>query len=132
MILQELQTLLLYLQYSIVVDGQLVQCQIYIGSFQKLAITTLVVPPHFTVPSDNPLVQEGLNFCFGIIIEVENARTIDGNSFVKALLSWCLSSLRSYHKSNLSKTVGIAVVGVAFEYSLENGGREIKLSFQTY
>ena len=77
-------------------------------------------------------MQEGLNFCFGIIIEVENARTIDGNSFVKALLCCCISSLRSYHKSNLSNTVGIAVVGVAFEYSLDNGGREIELSFQRY
>ena len=92
----------------------------------------MVVPPECTITSDNPLMQEGLKPCFGIIIEVETARTSYGNSFVKALLSWCLSSLRSYHKSNLSKNVGIAVVGVAFEYSLENGGREIKLSFQRY
>ena len=26
--------------------------------------------------------------------------------------------------------MGIAVVGVAFEYSLDNGGREIKIAFQ--
>ena len=55
---------------------------------------------------------------------VKTARTGYGNSFVKALLSWCLYSLRSYHKYNISKNVGIAVVGVDFEYSLENGGRE--------
>ena len=33
-----------------------------------------------------------------------------------------LEAVRPYHKSNLSKTVGIAIVVVAFEYILENIG----------
>ena len=52
-----------------------------------------MIPPHFTVTSDNPLMQEGFDFCFGNIIEVETERTSDGNSFVEALISSCLSYL---------------------------------------
>ena len=46
-----------------------------------------VLPPHCTARPDNFLMQEGLYLCFGDIIEVGNARTSDGNSFVKDLLS---------------------------------------------
>ena len=59
-----------------------------------------VLPTHFTVPSEKPLMQEGLNFCFGKIIEIETARTSDGNSFVVALLSRCISSF-IFHSSKL-------------------------------
>ena len=54
----------------------------------------------FTDPSDDPLIQEGLNLCFGKIIEVETARTSDGNTFVKTLHSWYLASL-IFHSSEL-------------------------------
>ena len=40
-----------------------------------------VIPPQFIVPSDDPLRKEGLNFCFGKIIEVETRRKIGGYSF---------------------------------------------------
>ena len=52
-----------------------------------------VLPTRFTVPSDNPRVQEALVFCFGKIIEVESARKSDENNCFKALLLWCLGSL---------------------------------------
>ena len=39
-------------------------------------------------------------------------------------------AVRIYHKSHISKTTGIAVVRMAFEDTLENGGGEIKLVLQ--
>ena len=46
-----------------------------------------VLPPHFMVPSEDPLMQEGFNLCCGKIIGVETSRTSDGNLFFKALIS---------------------------------------------
>ena len=39
-------------------------------------------------------------------------------------------AVRAYHKSHISKTTGIAVVGVAFEDILYNGVRAINLLFR--
>ena len=36
-------------------------------------------------------------------------------------------SLRAYHKYHKSKTMGISVVGMTFEYNLVHGSRKIKL-----
>jgi hypothetical protein len=38
--------------------------------------------------------------------------------------------IKAYHKCHISKTMGIAVVAIAFENSLENGGTAMKLCFQ--
>lgn len=38
--------------------------------------------------------------------------------------------IRCYHKNHISKTMGIAVVGIAFEDTLENGGEGLKIVFQ--
>ena len=38
--------------------------------------------------------------------------------------------VRAYHKSHISKTMGISVVVMGFEDSVENGGRATKLVFQ--
>ena len=37
--------------------------------------------------------------------------------------------MKIYHKCHISKTMGIAVVGMAFEDSLENGGIGVKMLF---
>ena len=37
--------------------------------------------------------------------------------------------MRTYHKYHISKAMGISVVGMDFEDSLYNGGREIRLVF---
>ena len=84
MIIQKLQLLFLYIQYSVMTNGHFVQCQTYIASFQKW----ILLPwSHFTVSYGEPLMQEGLNQCFDQIVEFETARTRDGNLFSKALLS---------------------------------------------
>ena len=38
--------------------------------------------------------------------------------------------LKVYYKCHISKTMGIAVVSIAFEDSLENGGKAFKLCFK--
>ena len=40
------------------------------------------------------------------------------------------SVVKAYHKCHVSKTMGIAVVAMAFQDTLENGGTAIKLNFQ--
>ena len=37
---------------------------------------------------------------------------------------------RAYHKSHISKTIGIDIVGMDFESILENGGRSINIVLQ--
>ena len=41
-------------------------------------------------------------------------------------------AVREYHKSHISKTMGIAVLAVGFVDSLESGGRSIKIDFKRY
>ena len=41
-------------------------------------------------------------------------------------------AVRAYHRYHISKIMGISVVGMDFDYSLENGGRAIKLFFQRF
>ena len=40
------------------------------------------------------------------------------------------ATIKAYHKCHISKTMGVAVVGIAFQDSLENGGNAFKLRFE--
>ena len=46
-----------------------------------------VLPPHSTIPSDDPRVEEALNLRFLKTIYIETERTSDRNTFFKNLLS---------------------------------------------
>ena len=50
----------------------------------------------------------------------KNAKTFEGVG---------MRAMKAYHKCHIAKTMGIAVVGMAFEDSLENGGTAIKMFF---
>ena len=90
MLLKELQTLLLYWKFSEPGDD-------YIGrnlsGLYPFSADFGALPLHFTVPSEDPRMQEALNLCFEKLIEVETARTSDGNKLVKAIFSRGLASL---------------------------------------
>ena len=79
MLIQELNLLVLYLQYSL--------WQMYtwfsVGYILEDCRSCKSLPwSQFTDPSDDPLIQEGLNLCFGKIIEVETEIKINRDSFV--------------------------------------------------
>jgi hypothetical protein len=39
-----------------------------------------ILPPHFTVPNENDIVQEGINIsCFGNILRIEHEENNEGN-----------------------------------------------------
>ena len=50
----------------------------------------------------------------------KNAKTFEGVG---------MRAMKAYHKCHIAKTMGIAVVGMVFEDSLENGGTAIKMLF---
>lgn len=63
-----------------------------------------ILPPHFTVPIENDIVQEGMNLCFGNIYRIEHDQNNEGNSFVKGILGRCLASL-VYHADELQSLI---------------------------
>ena len=54
---------------------------------------------------------------WGVLLR-KTAKTFDGIN---------PEAVRAYHKYHISKTIGISVLGVGFEDSLDNVGGEIKL-----
>ena len=77
MIIQELHPLIIYLKYSIVVNGNLVCSVRYI---LELFRSWISLPwSHIIVPYDYLIMKDGLNLRSGKIVEFETARTSDGN-----------------------------------------------------
>ena len=68
------------------------------------------------------LIHYDEKWCWGMLLR-STAKSFDGVD---------KQTYKTYHKCHLSKTMGIAVVAMAFEDTLENGGDAIKLIFQRF